>query len=118
VGSSYIVMHVKMATPRSLLLIGLFGLVFSIATVVRADDGIPPSYEYGNEIVALKSKLSALEEGLMHKELSFSEKESKISELEQELNALKTRKEETEDSKLAQLKIDSAMSCPGVGVSG
>ena len=98
-----------MATARSFLLIGFLGLVFSIATVARADDGIPPSYEYGNEIVALKSKLSALEEGLKHKELSLSEKESKISELEQELNALRTRKEETEDTKLAQLKIDSAM---------
>ncbi|KAG0611257.1 hypothetical protein M758_7G127000 [Ceratodon purpureus] len=99
-----------MATPRSLLLIVLFGLVCSIATVVRADEGIPPSYEYGNEIVALKSKLSLLEEGLKNKELSLSEKESKISKLEQELDALRTRKEETEDTKLAQLKIDSAMS--------
>jgi DNA repair exonuclease SbcCD ATPase subunit len=106
-------MHVKsfkMAIPRSLFLVALLGLVCAFAAVVRADDGIPPSYEYGNEIVALKSKLSLLEEGLKHKELSLSEKESKISELEQELDALRTRKEETEDSKLAQLKIDSALS--------
>lgn len=106
-------MHIKnfkMAAPTSLLSIALLGLVFSIATVVRGDGGIPPSYEYGNEIVALKSKLSTLEEGLKHKELSLSEKESKISELEQELKALRTRKEESEDTKLAQLKIDSAMS--------
>jgi hypothetical protein len=106
-------MHIKdfkMAASRSLLLIVLLGLVCSVATVVRADDGIPPSYEYGNEIVALKSKLTVLEEGLKNKELTLSEKESKINQLEQELDALRTRKEETGDTKLAELKIDSAMS--------
>jgi hypothetical protein len=57
-------MHVKsfkMAIPRSLFLVALLGLVCAFAAVVRADDGIPPLYEYGNEIVALKSKLSLLE---------------------------------------------------------
>jgi hypothetical protein len=84
-------MHVKsfkMAIPRSLFLVALLSLVCTFTAVVRVDDGIPPSYKYGNEIVALKSK---------------------ISELGQELDTLHTCQGETEDTKLAQLKIDSAL---------
>lgn len=98
----------KMAIPRSLVLMVLLGLVIGIGTLVRADELMPPSYEYGNEIMALKSKLSLLEEGLKTKEVSLSERESKISVLEQELEALRTQKGESQDAALAQLQIESA----------
>lgn len=80
----------------------LLGSVISVGTVVRADGGSPP-HEENNEITILKSKLSTLEEGL-------KTKDSKITEMEQELTTLRSRKELSEESKLAQLKVDSAMS--------
>lgn len=100
----------KMAIPRALVMIILLGLIVSIGSVVRADDGISPSEENVNEIVSLKSELLLLEKDLKTKEAILNDKELKISELERELKNLRSHKDESQDHGLMQQKIQTAES--------